>query len=639
MSSATKTYPLRALRNPWLTALAIAVCICTLAFSPKLADVSNIVRFTLLALSGVLFAFSSPTRSFRIPSSFGTAAFLLFVIVQGLSLLWAPNSAEGLFDFSKWILVAAVILLTFNIAQQNLARFIVSMSRASASVVIIALAVVVWQMADVGDLSFKSRYGFTSLFTHKGTFSAILLMTTAFPIMRLRLRFCNRGWFYIIMIAVAFGMILFLQSRATLVAVVATAASALLIWLLQRRVLRHKWLWTIILALIATCTILASSRWIANQPCQIPSQNSGLKANATIVERQALWKMTFRMIDNHPLLGCGTGNWKICYPDAGTGDVFSIDMLDLNFVRPHNDYLRILAETGYPALLLIILALSSLIVNAISTNRNRRLGSVARISAAFLCGMMAFAFFDFPIDRIETILWTSLLVATLSAAITNGRISHNSTVYKSVITLLLFLIFLLGTSRWRSEKKYPAITTAIHNSRWEKVERLSHKATTPFYNINPLGMPMAYYEAMALEQQHKETLPTFRKALAASPYCKQVLSDIGRLQYTENHNADSAITFLEEAIRISPSYSRSYINLTQVYYLENRHCDALEVAKRFNIKRKKELTEKLVWHYFQVKEAEYYTQSIIPSEEKTMENIIESASLLCEQQNDGHQKE
>ena len=73
--------------------------------------------------------------------------------------------------------------------------------------------------------------------------------------------------------------------------------------------------------------------------------------------------MTFHMVDNKPWLGCGVGNWKICHPNVSTQDVFSIDVLDHAFVRPHNDYLRILSETGYIALFLLLFSMCYMLVD------------------------------------------------------------------------------------------------------------------------------------------------------------------------------------------------------------------------------------------------------------------------------------
>ena len=611
------------------------MCLCTLAYSPFLSDISNIVRFTLLAFATLACFLAMPARSLHLPFGIGTVSFLLFIAVQCLSMLWASNFAEALFEVSKWMLLACILILAFNAARRNAVRFVIAMSWASAAVATVALAVAGWQTSHLGDLSWNSRYSIVSLFTHKSTFSIMIIMTMAFPIMRLRLNVRRGRVFFVAMIAFLAVVLSFLTSRAALLAFAASGFAALVMRIVSRCNIRHRWLWTLILASAIALTVVAGSRSFAMRPQQEASQADGLLANASILERQSLWRMTFRMIDKHPLMGCGTGNWKIAYPDATTEDVFSINQLDLSFMRPHNDYLRIAAETGLPSLFLLLVALSSLIARATACRRQTRHGTIARTAAAFLCGIMVFAIVDFSLDRIEVPLWTSLMCAIIMA--TTPAIKHsNNQAFKYSIThafilLILSLTALLGISRWRSESHHPGIVAGINDKAWPDVERHCRKAATPFYSITPLGMPLAYYEAMAMEQQHKDALPAFRRALAASPHCKQALTDMGRLQYTQCHNADSAIICLEEAIRISPGYTNAYINLAQVYMHEKRPCDALAAARRLDMKKRKEQIEKMVWHYYEVSEAEYYTLYLIPSQEKAIDRIIQRAEGLCTQ--------
>lgn len=63
-------------------------------------------------------------------------------------------------------------------------------------------------------------------------------------------------------------------------------------------------------------------------------------ANYAIVERLAHWQAAIRMIESHPWLGVGAGNYAVAYPDYRL----------INWVEPlghaHNFYLNVFAETG-----------------------------------------------------------------------------------------------------------------------------------------------------------------------------------------------------------------------------------------------------------------------------------------------------
>lgn len=599
----------------------LMVCLATIAFSPQLADMSNIVRFTFSAAALlVALIFGRQYRKNNLPATIGTVAFALFVILQAVSVLWAPNKAEAIFEVAKWVVVFFTLTFTYSFARHKPAHFIVMMAHVSGVIFIVSLAVAILQMSQLGDFSWSSRYAVTSLFTHKGTYSMMLLLTMAFPLLRLRLRPSSTvKVVYIILLASQLGMILFLQARATWVA----AAAIIIALAVTRFRIPHKWYYVIASTLLLCVILIGGSRLFSQYELNEPGQESGLRAKASVYERQALWRMTFRMVDKQPLLGCGTGNWKVCYPSVGTGDVFSINTLDYNFTRPHNDYLRLLSETGYIGLILMMTALTSLLLRALSIKRNRH-GKMARFMAAFIIGAMAFALFDFPIDRMEILIWITILCATAATLSlpksANKQITKRNTPHP-VTFILLALSMAIGITRWCSERHYAAIVAGIHNRQWKEVETHCNEARTPLYNLTPLGMPLAYYEGMAREYRNKPAIETFRAALDAAPWCKQVLTDLGRLEYTVNHNIDTAVYLLQKAMAISPAYSYAYLNLAQLYIHEHEWQKAIEVLDMLDLDKKEKELRRMTWHYHQGKTADYYTNRLVPTERKTVQRI------------------
>ncbi|MCB0304490.1 MAG: O-antigen ligase family protein, partial [Calditrichaeota bacterium] len=71
---------------------------------------------------------------------------------------------------------------------------------------------------------------------------------------------------------------------------------------------------------------------------------------SSVDERLQLWEKTLQMVRDHPLLGVGIGNWKLFIPAYGSEGLRSAGGA-VNFVRPHNDFLWVLSESGLPALL------------------------------------------------------------------------------------------------------------------------------------------------------------------------------------------------------------------------------------------------------------------------------------------------
>ena len=110
-----------------------------------------------------------------------------------------------------------------------------------------------------------------------------------------------------------------------------------------------------------------------------------------------------------------------------------------------------------------------------------------------------------------------------------------------------------------------------------------------------------------------------------SPYDKQVLNDVARVLYTERHETDSAAVLLEQAIYISPDYSRSYFNLAQMYLFENRPEEAANILHSFDLDKKRSRMEKNIWHFLPVKDAEYYFKSLLPAEQNMRDRLLQIA--------------
>lgn len=602
---------------------AFLLMLASLAFDPLLVDASNVIRF-VFAASGVLVASIDAFRhKAKLSLHFGEVALLLFVLLLSLSALWAPNTQEALYETSRWIVAALLLIIASRLFRTHQVRSVILLSRISGIVFLIGVAAALVQIFSAGDMQWSSRYCVTSLFTHKGTFCCMILLLSAFPLMRLCLPIRRGRWIYILLLIAALGFLLFLQSRAALVGLATAILSGILFRLLKQIRLGRlsKVAAIVLLSLVMSGTIIGGSFWIAQHTTDVDQHASGLHTNASIAERQTLWSMTFRMVQQHPLLGCGAGNWKVCHAGASVRDVFSLDVLDFSFVRPHNDYLRILSETGIIGFLLLMTALSALFVTVISALLGKS-GRLVRTGASILMGICAFAFFDFPIDRTETLCWTMLLAGFVgSCCNTRSRIvlPHGTWM---IFALMAAGAVIFGMGRWQSERQERPIREAIHNSCWTKVESLCDKALNGFATLTPAGIPYAYYQGMAQEYLGKSPLATFRKAHANAPFNRQVLCDLGRLEYTQCHDTTTSLALLRQAIWISPSYSYAYFNMAQILMLEGRHDEASDLLISFDLEGKQQRIDQLIWQYHQGEEVQYYQQELVPAERAMRDQML-----------------
>lgn len=606
---------------------SVALSVATVVFDPGLVDASNVVRFTVMALLLTAASWLAYRRKMMLCVGLGGAAFFALVLLALASQMWSANAPEALYEASRWAVAGTLMLQAHALFRKQPARATLWLSRVSLAVFLLSMAVAFCQIAQAGDMRWSSRYCVTSLYTHKGTFCLMLLLMSAFPVMRLRLPIRRGRWVYAVMLAGVLSMLLFLQSRSALVALIVTLPAAGVLWLLRKvRVgIVGKVALTCLLALALGAALIGGCRMFAEMQTDGPNDAGGLRSNASIFERQSLWRVTLRLADRNPAFGCGAGNWKVCHPEASVADVFSIDVLDFTFVRPHNEYLRILSELGYVGFALFLLSVSGFFVSS-ALGAKGRWGRVARAGGAVLAGVAVFAVFDFPLDRMESLCWLSLVAGCVSACgCTRCGRALPSWVWVC-ISLSMALTALLGASRWRSEHHQMALRGEIHAGRWGRVEAHCKAARTRWCTLTSTGIPYAYYEGMAQEYMRRPALESFRQAHADAPYNKQVLCDLGRLEYTDGHDTAAAVRLLREAIRVSPAFSYAYYNLAQIYLMEGSPDEAAKVLRSLDLTDKQSRIDRLIWQYHQGEDVHYYQDQLVPAERAMCEQMLE----LCQ---------
>ena len=135
--------------------LGSMILLVTLAYSMRLIDASNIVRYTLMAafLSLICVGMALKKKRTNIPITFGLVSFSIFVIIQGLSMIWAPNFAESLFDVSRWIMILLTIIISYIAFKRKPVHTICMLSVVSAIAFLISTLVAFKQMVDINSLS------------------------------------------------------------------------------------------------------------------------------------------------------------------------------------------------------------------------------------------------------------------------------------------------------------------------------------------------------------------------------------------------------------------------------------------------------------------------------------------------------
>jgi len=601
--------------------IVLGIVVCCLVGLPNLYDKFLIARFVAAATSLAivfLFVFIGKKR-WVVPNTPVFYIYLLFTLLCGCSILWATNTAEAVFACSTQLLCLLVIFFFYSLLSKNLHSTQKALWFSAAIILAVYLFFAVTQLFHVESFSFEQLYRVSGINGHKNLLAIMLFALSAFLLTSFSI-FENKfvKLLSVLLFAIAITVIVLLKSRAVLLGVIVSASFFGVLFMLRIRHCerseaiqdmsssrrngldcfvvpprndakrtRRGYCLTLVASIVLVYAFLTIGlRWFADRSVPHTSAKSEVETNmmstSSLVERCLLWDKTYVIADKHPFAGCGIGNWQIHFPDAGLEGLYRADVWNVNFTKPHNEYLGVLSETGYLGLLLYIAFLVSLIVLSFSALRktsSRKDFLFGAIVLSVFVGCCVNALFDFPNSRIEHIIWSGILMAILLQTITQGKLKALGKGWNIVFLLMAVMLVTIGGFRLKGERNTFKMQQALQTNDWKAVERYCHQAVSAFYTIDPVGLPLHWYLGKAEKKMgNPQAIESFCKSQQLAPYCKENLNDLGLVTYHTAHDLEKAEFYLNEAIRISPNYVYPYFNLAYIYLSENEPQKAKAVA-------------------------------------------------------------
>lgn len=592
---------------------------------PNLYDKFLIARFIAIAISLAIIFLLSLLRKKRwtIPTTPVFLVYLLFVVLCGCSIIWATNTAEAVFAFACQLFTPLIIVVFFSLltTHQHLTQKALWIGAAVVLAVYLLFAIV--QLFHIESFSYKQLYRVSGINGHKNLLAAMLFLLSAFLLTSFSV-FENKlpKIFSIVLFVLTTTLIIVLKSRAVLLsAIVAECFLGMVTLFHKRKPVFSKRSKAITLAtsvLLVFVFLTIGLRWFARHSVPHSSEKSEIESKITstssLVERCLLWEKTYRIADKHPWRGCGIGNWQIHFPDAGLEGLYRADIWNVNFTKPHNEYLGVLSETGYIGLLLYLLFLVSLIVHAVFAlcrTNNRKAFFYGALVLSIFVGCCVNALFDFPNSRIEHIVWMGILMATLLHIITRGQGKVLGKGWNILFSIIAALLIVEGGFRYKGERNTFEMQKALRAYDWKGVERYCQQAHSLYYTIDPVGLPLHWYQGKAQKMMgNPQAINSFRKAHHYAPFCKENLNDLGLVEYHTAHDLEKSAFYLNEAIRISPNYLYPYLNLAYIYLSEGEPQKAKDVADQIYFDEHKREVMKADAVYFEPFNTEAVRQKI-----------------------------
>jgi len=362
----------------------------------------------------------------RIGSSTISVVYLSLFLLSGLSILAAINPTESIVCYARFVVTVTSFFNMAVLLHRRTRVIPVLLFLVAISVLLQSLQALMDFLAGFHDTPLNQLLlGIKGNMGNKNILAASLMVKLAFVMFGIfRSRSVSRG-FYIFVCILGAATVFLLNARAAYIGIILETVLCVLICFVmpgrpgenrQRATIQRVGgiVVPILLALFISQALLFSALQENTGPSKYGLVSDRLVelsfSNNSSTGRLDLWKAALSYSKEHPLMGCGYGNWKLVsipYEKTIVND-------EVIAKHVHNDFLEIPAETGILGGLLYI---SIFIVAFICTIRSfyssaeRETKLLSLFSLVALAGYAVDSLFNFPIDRPNMQMLFALILA------------------------------------------------------------------------------------------------------------------------------------------------------------------------------------------------------------------------------------
>jgi O-antigen ligase len=509
-------------------------------------------------------------------------AYLAVVII---STAFAVNYRESFFDivrtfiFVSFIAVAALVFLQTENWQDKLPKFVII-----AAVIALVIGAVQYYrhvITGTSDLLPDGRsvlYLVSGLMFHKNEYSTALMLMlpfTGYGIYRFRKVWRLASFLITLLILI---MIVLVQTRAVWVGLAVSFFSVAVIYIFNAKKLGLPLVYRNILMGATIAGIVLIGIIFSLEKPKDPASLLGRIRSITDarsqhnIHRINIWNSTIKLIKDHPVTGVGAGNWRLnaAYYFDGRFD----QVPQLNWARPHNDFLWVLSEKGIFGFVLYLAIFGFALYYMLSIIRRSPKTEDKILALLFFAGIIAYlgvSFFSFPYERINHQVYLGLMIggslAMLQPYSPTKPFQPNRRVFLIPVIALSFFGTVFGYNTTIQERHLNKALSAMKSENWRAYLHHSQQAGNPFKSLDPLSNPPEYYEGMALAKlnRHHEAIVAYEIARKQFPNNMWIINWLGQSYYHVGRY-EEAIECLEQVIRIIPSHKEAFINLSATYY-------------------------------------------------------------------------
>lgn len=579
-------------------------------------------------------------------------AYLGYFIVVSLSSLWAINFSEASYEFLKtatFFFLFIYIVLFVAPLEKSTEMFISTMILLGIILSLIGFSQLKEAYDELG-FGIKTAYKVIGNNAHKNIFSQVLFLTFAFSAYGIYIFKDFRNKFAIVSAFASLLLILILMTRSVWVAIlVATIVSVGLYFILLRKNIPFKNLKNLIipLAIIGVIAVIIFSFYSGldskKQVRTHISESTHLK-EGNAQHRIFLWKKSYELLKEKPLLGVGAGNWKI--------DILKLDVTKANKKghivprRTHNDYVQVITETGIIGFLLYASIFALIIFQAFKLLKilEKEEDKILTLTLLFaLIGYLTYSFFSFPKERIETQMFLNTIMAfivykyyTLTKKVGDKKSFDIKTIFKPIAAVAIIFLALAvksGADRVHSEVNVNKIYSLRNTKDFDQVYDLAGDAISPFSKISPFSEPFIKLQGAMLYQKKingqdidiQQIVDKYEASLKEIPFHVKTLLEFAQVYVTEG-NYEKALEYSTLAYEYAPSNFR--VLVVHAYFLKKagKFDEGYQILKQIDPNKKYD-------HYVAVRK-EFLQQIILNNYNYTSNNLVKTILNSKSQSND-----
>jgi O-antigen ligase len=540
-------------------------------------DIGLWLRITLLAAAGVVGSVLTRKHGSKGLSLIGFLILLLFLPLLKLDSVSAGSELLGygarIALLFTWVHLSAVLF------RKEKSDGILALATGAQAALLIAAFSILPSLVE----AYKASNIYLAngpLFTHKNYAAASLLL-----LVPLALNAREEGllglWLQRISVGLAILCILLLRTRGVWLGAFVMTAIAVAYYAFKGNAQRRT-VGLISLGVISIGIVVAI----------FASGSEKIFNSDTIQSRLHYWNASWEMFMDQPVTGVGGGQWKIEYPGTGLkGTNESVMSGQTSILRPHNDLLWMLSETGIAGALLFI---ALLVLGFRQTIKHER----GLFFALTIVGFAVYGFGEFPLER-ATLLLPLATALGFAAAHTKPSIKTRPIAGVILASIAGLFTVYVGQNRVHGERAAQDCLDGYMSGNVRSMQINAQKAQNVCFEMDIYNNPMAYFEGLshmrtpngqiASDTKINQAEAAFNQALEIHPNHILTLNQLAAVK-RYNSSIGEAIDLYERVIEIAPRNGNAAIQLMELYRVKGDVYSSLNAMKMF-------ATKDLQWYW------------------------------------------